>query len=162
MTTTSNTIHGDNDWSDLLDRHTPVVWLVARSHRLDHADAADAVQNTWTALAEHLPRINSPDRLRSWLVTTARRESLRIRSRRDRDQDLPASCPEPCVSVRDRQVWLAFGALSDRCRLLLALHAHAPELSHAQLAAALEMATGSVGPTRTRCLDHLRRLLPAE
>ncbi|HEX2130489.1 MAG TPA: sigma-70 family RNA polymerase sigma factor, partial [Actinophytocola sp.] len=104
---------------------------VARSHRLDHAAAADAVQNTWTALAEHLPRIDCPDRLRSWLVTTA----------------------------RDRQLWLAFDALPDRCRLLLALHAHAPELSHGQLAAALEMPAGSVGSTRTRCLDHLRRLL---
>ena len=31
-------------------------------------------------------------------------------------------------------------------------------LSYADLAAVLEMPVGSLGPTRARCLDHLRRL----
>ena len=69
-------------WPELVGRHATTVWVVARSHRLDRTDAADAVQNTWTALAEYLPRLTSPERLRAWLVTTARRESLRIQARR--------------------------------------------------------------------------------
>ena len=157
-----------NAWHELVRRHSPLVWVVARSHRLDRADAADAVQNTWTALAEHLPRLTTPDRLRAWLVTTARRESLRIQQRRV--QERPASCfdesalvhePEPRVlrTARDRAVKLAFDRLPDRCRTLLALHANAPELTYAQLAAALEMNPTSVGRTKSRCLDHLRRLL---
>lgn len=173
MNTESDLVHdllvGDpKAWDQLVRRHSQLVWVVARSHRLDRTDAADAVQNTWTALAEHLPRLTTPDRLRAWLVTTARRESLRILERRS--QERPAPCPgetalvhgpEPRVlgTARDRAVKLAFDRLPDRCRTLLALHANAPELTYAQLAAALEMNTTSVGRTKSRCLDHLRRLL---
>lgn len=153
-------------WGELVDRYSPTVWVVARSYRLNRADAADAVQNTWTALAEHLPRLTTPDSLRAWLVTTVRRESLRIRARRTRERTLegepePAHGPEPVVlhSARDRAFRQAFEALPDRCRILLALHANAPELTYTQLAASLEMNATSVGPTRSRCLAHLRRLL---
>jgi len=101
-------------------------------------------------------------------VTTARRESLRNLARRgepgssDADEPVPiVSGPEPLAlsTARDRTLWLAFDALPDRCRALLALHARAPELSHGQLAAALEIGPASVGRTRGRCLEHLRRLL---
>jgi RNA polymerase sigma factor (sigma-70 family) len=152
-------------WPELVRRHAATVWVVARSHRLDRTDAADAVQNTWIALAEYLPRLTSPERLRAWLVTTARRESLRIRERRG--VELPAddagetdpSDQDLLRTARDRTLWHAFECLPDRCRTLLALHANAPELSHAQLARLLELNAGSVGRTKSRCLDHLRRLL---
>jgi RNA polymerase sigma factor (sigma-70 family) len=158
-------------WNELLDRHTQLVWVVARSHRLDRSDAADAVQHTWTALAEHLPRLADPDRLCAWLVTTTRRESLRIRRRRVQEHpagpfDGPALDHEPepraLYAARDHALRSAFGCLPERCRTLLALHANAPELSYTQLAAALEMNAASIGRTKSRCLDHLRRLLAGE
>src|ERR671939_1184885 len=70
---------GDQEaWNAIVDRYTNLLWSVARGHRLGTADAADVVQTTWLRLVEHLQEIREPDRLTAWLITTARRENLRL------------------------------------------------------------------------------------
>src|SRR5947199_10585188 len=64
-------------WNELVERYQGLVWATARSFRLSRADAADVAQTTWLRLVENLDRIRDPERLGSWLATTARRESLR-------------------------------------------------------------------------------------
>jgi len=158
---------GDRDaWHELVARHAALVWAVTRAHRLAGADAADASQNTWIALAEHLPRLRNPDRVAGWLATTARRECLRIvlQGRREvplPDVEPPGASQEPALlrTVRDRLLWQAFDALPHRCRQLLGLLAHAPELTYVQLSRALGIKVNSIGRTRRRCLDELRRTL---
>jgi DNA-directed RNA polymerase specialized sigma24 family protein len=49
--------------------------------------------------------------------------------------------------------------LSDRCRTLLRALAYSPDDSYVEVSAALGMPVGSIGPTRSRCLQHLRREL---
>lgn len=149
-------------WRTLVDKYTPVVWAVARAHRLQGADAADAVQNTWLALAEHLPRLRRPDRVSAWLTTTTRRECLRILLRGRREFpldtfDIPVT-PEPPIfrETRDRLLWQAFAKLPSRCRKLLSLLAHSPELTYVQLSRALGLQVTSIGRTRGRCLNELR------
>jgi len=155
-------------WSALVRQYAPLVWAVARRHRLSRADAADASQNTWIAVARRLPTLRRPDRLAGWIATTARRECLKIRAAGGRE--IPAdhvdaepvdAGPEPSVlrSARDRLLWQAFAALPGRCRDLLWLLAQAPELTYAQLGRALGIKVNSVGQTRGRCLDLLRRRL---
>ncbi len=154
-------------WQQLVCRYTPVVWKIARSFRLDTEDAADVVQNTWAALAEHLPRMRHPDRLSAWLTTTARRESLRVLRHGSREvpvadvDDARGASPEPQVLLadRDRLMWAAFAELPVRCRQLLGLLAFAPDLTYVQLSRAVGIEVGSVGRTRGRCLDELRRRL---
>jgi RNA polymerase sigma factor (sigma-70 family) len=138
---------------------------VTRAHRLRGADAADASQNTWAALAEHLPRLRDPDRVAGWLATTARRECLRILLQGRREVPLEGleigTYEEPAVfrTARDRLLWQAFATLPARCRQLLGLVAHAPELTYVQLSRALGIKVNSIGQTRGRCLDVLRRRL---
>lgn len=149
-------------WRELVSRYAPIVWAVARTHRLRGADAADAAQNTWIALAEHLPRLRRPDRLPAWLATTARRECLRIATRVGREIPLDGlEIAEPPVFHTDgeRHLWTAFARLPRRCRELLGLLAHAPKLTYAQLSRALGLKVTSIGRTRGRCLDQLRRAL---
>jgi RNA polymerase sigma factor (sigma-70 family) len=152
-------------WHELVHRHASVVWSVTRAHRLRGADAADASQNTWAALAQHLPKLRNPERLAGWLATTARRECLRIllQGRREVPLDeieIPAyEEPEVFRSARDKLLWQAFGALPDRCRQLLGLLVHAPELTYVQLSRALGIKVNSIGQTRGRCLQTLRRKL---
>lgn len=153
-------------WHELVRRHAAVVWSVTRAHRLRGADAADASQNTWTALAEHLPKLRRPERLPAWLATTARRECLRVllRGRREvplDDLEIPGADPEPPIfrAARDRLLWQAFSLLPLRCRQLLGLLAHAPDLTYVQVSRALGVNVGSIGRTRGRCLDQLRRKL---
>lgn len=154
-------------WPLLLRRFAPLVHVVARSHRLDLADTADVVQNTWTALAEHLPALSRPERLRAWIVTTARRECVRVRERRGRELPAPGvpDRTEPGPERRlvgatgERALRRAVDRLPDRCRRLLRLQANAPEMTYAELAGALNLHQDSVGTTRARCLEHLRRVL---
>lgn len=159
-------------WRDLVGRFANLVWSVARSHRLDHADAADVCQTTWLRLAEHLGSLREPSRLPGWLATTARRESLRVIAGRRRemagalpdgpDPD-PAAGPETLVLIgdRDTRLWRAFDELPQRCQQLLRLLATEPDLSYAEVGVVLGIPVGSIGPTRGRCLESLRRRLTA-
>jgi DNA-directed RNA polymerase specialized sigma24 family protein len=51
----------------------------------------------------------------------------------------------------------ASGQLPPHCQQLLALLLHDPPLSYAQISARLHIPVGSIGPSRRRCLDKLRR-----
>jgi RNA polymerase sigma factor (sigma-70 family) len=69
----------------LIDRYASVVWSTVRSVRLADADVHDAVQNTWLRMIEHLGDLRDAERLPGWLVTVARRESLKILRRGRRE-----------------------------------------------------------------------------
>src|SRR5919197_892261 len=61
-----------------VEHFTGLVWSIAGSYGLSRADSADVVQVTWLRLVEHLGRLKDPSRVGAWLVTTARRECLRL------------------------------------------------------------------------------------
>ncbi len=174
MDTNTEIIHaartGPAGWDALVERYSRLVWSVPRSFRLSHPDAADVYQCTWLCLAEHLNRIREPESLAVWLVRTATRQSinvLRLRGREvpaDRwEPEAGSPTPEDVVLGNDRahRLWTALTMLNERCQRLLRIAAHSPEVSYAQVADALGMKLGSVGPTRRRCLVALRRQLAA-
>jgi RNA polymerase sigma factor (sigma-70 family) len=162
-------------WDLLVRSYTGMVWAVATGHRLGPADAGEVVQTTWLRLLENLERIREPERVGGWLATTARREAqrvLRLRARElmtqdegelDRAAGPAAQTPESVVldTDRARRVRAAFAQLPERCRRLLQLVVVVSP-PYAEVAAALDMPVGSIGPTRARCLDRLRRLLAAQ
>jgi RNA polymerase sigma factor (sigma-70 family) len=163
---------GERDaWDEIVRRYAGLVLAVARAHGLDAHAAADVSQVTWLRLVEHLDRLRQPERLGAWLATTARRESLRtVRLARREvatdDQDLerghdqmPPLDAELLAAERDAELWRAFGSLSERCQRLLGLMVADPPLRYAEIAAALDRPIGSLGPTRRRCLDCLRRAM---
>lgn len=156
-------------WRAIVDRYTPMLWRIARVHRLHDADAADVCQFCWLTLADSLRSIRNPERLGSWLATTARHESLRLararlRENTESDWETRGSTePGPervaLLGDRDAALWAAVNDLPERCRTLLTLIAVAPELSYPQLARAAGIPLGSVGPNRGRCVSHLRSQL---
>lgn len=165
-------------WAELVRRYAGLVWSVARAFRLDRADAADVSQTTWLRLAEHVGAIRDADRLPGWLATTTRRESLRLLAARGREiptdltddpgPDGPESLvnshsPEHHVLVDDRNaaLWRGLAMLPTRCQQLLRLVASAPELAYRDIAAALDLPIGGIGPTRARCLQRLKIVLSA-
>jgi RNA polymerase sigma factor (sigma-70 family) len=158
-------------WGELVARFSGLLWATARAHRLSAADSADAVQTTWLRLVENLERIDHPERLGGWLATTARRECLLVLRRGRREPAVPTDevfehLPdqrEPLdaallATERDAALWRVFDELSDRCRRLLRVLLADPAPAYADVAAALDMPIGSIGPTRQRCLGRLRRL----
>ncbi|WP_203671428.1 RNA polymerase sigma factor [Catellatospora methionotrophica] len=166
---------GDGDqraWNTIVDRYSGLVWSVARSHRLGQADAADVFQATWLRLVEHLGAIREPERLGSWLATTARRESLAVLRRAGRDlpvgdlltlepRDRPTAEVDSDLLRRERDgaLWQEFARLPGQCQSVLRLLMMDPAPSYAEVSAALDIPIGSIGPTRARCLDQLRRRL---
>lgn len=163
---------GDEEaWSELVERFAGLVWSVARSHGLSEADAADVCQTTWLRLVEHLDRLRQPELVASWLVTSARRESLRTLRHSGREvptEEIESAdsdderWPPPGSQTPDERhqaLWQAFAQLTQRCRMLLRVWATASDLSYGQIATGLGIPVGSVGPTRARCLEQLRRIL---
>lgn len=159
-------------WEDLVGRFAGLVWGIARSHRLGDADAADVSQTVWLRLVEHLPGLREPAAIGGWLATTTRHESLRVLRRSGREMpadDLPVLSDSPDndptpeeVAVRQESnaaLWQALDTLSLRCRTLLRALATWPDANYAQVSEALDMPIGSIGPTRARCLVHLRRAM---
>jgi len=157
-------------WNELVDEHSRLLWSVARSFRLDAADANDVVQTTWLRLLEHLDRIEDPTRLIGWLVTTARREAMRVLRRSGRERpviedtvlDRPDDGPPVDAALlqdeRNRALWEAFARLGEKCRQLLRVAVTHPQ-AYEEISEALGMPVGSIGPTRRRCLTQLRALL---
>jgi RNA polymerase sigma factor (sigma-70 family) len=164
-------------WDELVRGHAGLVWTVARLHGLSSSDAADVSQVTWLRLVEHIGGLREPERLSAWLATTARREASRVaraaalqvpmeeppEGRPGAGQDDTPADSQVLLAERDALLWEAFGTLTPRCRELLGLLLVADdELSYAEVSQVLDMPVGSIGPTRARCLDCLRRTVTVD
>ena len=146
-----------------------LLWAIARGHRLSHADAADVAQTAWLRLLQNLHRLEDPSRVGAWLATTARREclrKLRASAREIPDDEPPepvsesADIDQPLLEAeRDATLWAAFGRLPTRDQALLRMLVVDPQPSYEEIGAALDMPIGSIGPTRARALERLRREL---
>jgi RNA polymerase sigma factor (sigma-70 family) len=158
-------------WEHLSRRFGNMVLAIARSCRLGDADVGEVFQTTWLRLVENIGRIEQPERIGAWLATTARRESLRLvrgKARIAFDSDAFEYLPDlkaPNVDAtllseeRSAAVREAYAKLPPRCQRLLGLLASSDPPSYQDVSKILDMPIGSIGPTRGRCLEHLRRIL---
>jgi RNA polymerase sigma factor (sigma-70 family) len=165
--------HGEAEaWDQIVGQFAGLVWSVARSYRLDRAATDDVVQTVWLRLAEHCGRIRQPERLAAWLATTTRNEALRVfrQSARvttsgddrvfDGGDTTSPGIDERIIDIDDRsEVMAAFRELSVEDQQLLRLLCAVPALDYETIAEIIGRPIGSIGPTRARCLERLRRLL---
>ena len=163
--------HGDQRaWDALVERYAPLVWSVCRQYRLGE-DAGDVAQTVWLALVSQLGAIRDPAALAGWLSTTTRRECARAARATRR---LPAAGPvldvadlpderigiaeeELLAAERRAALRQAFAELPAASRELVALLLADPPLPYAEISARLGIPVGSIGPSRARCLEKLRR-----
>lgn len=163
---------GDDDaLGHIVTELSPVLWHVARAAGLSPGDAEDVLQTVWTALVAHLGSVRDPAALIGWLVVTTRRESWRVRETGRRqlpaDAEWLSTMPDPgpgsedqvIINEQRRALWAAVRQLSPRCQELIRIVAFVPRPDYQTVAAELGMPTGSIGPTRGRCLAKLRALL---
>ncbi|MFI5954568.1 RNA polymerase sigma factor [Cryptosporangium sp. NPDC051539] len=158
-------------WGALVDRYAPLLWSVCRRYELTSADADDVAQVVWLRLLEHLPTLRSPAALPGWLLTTTRRECVRLariaQGRATAERPLlvdvvpdgrgPAADEALLRAERNDALRAAFAQLGERCRELLALLLRDPRPPYAQISKDLGIPIGSIGPHRVRCLAALRR-----
>jgi RNA polymerase sigma factor (sigma-70 family) len=167
-------------WRAVVDRFDAGLHAVAHGYGLDSASVDDAVQQTWLAAVTHLAALRESAALWGWLRRILHRECLRAVSRANREmpvveQELgepvaavhvalraaPAPTPEDQV-IRNAQVAalrVALRRLSRREQQLMTLLSDSHEHSYTDIAAALGLPVGSIGPTRARCIAKLRPLL---
>ena len=158
-------------WDALVERYAPLIWSICRKYRLDRADADDVSQSVWLHLVDHLGKIREPAALAGWLATTTRRECGRlVRTARrphtvvyaldaENMADAHSDVAEQEVLAAERHAALraAFAALHPAAQQLIILLVADPPVPYAEISATLAMPIGSIGPTRSRCLDRMRR-----
>jgi RNA polymerase sigma factor (sigma-70 family) len=162
-------------WEELVARFGGMIAATGRRYRLTPADIAELQQTTWLRLVENLHRIEQPERVGGWLATTARRESLQLLRRAAKyhggadqmlanmpDKHLPEPDARPIADERDAVLKAAWDRLKPRCQELLSLLVADDPMGYKDLSKLLQMPVGSIGPTRGRCLEHLRRLVAEE
>jgi RNA polymerase sigma factor (sigma-70 family) len=165
-------------WEALIKRYQRLIYSIPIKARLSQEDASDIFQSVCLKLYEKLNTIRDGERISSWLITTTSRECWRIAARNRRDAipsgsddenssnliEIPATGlladEEREVLERQHQVRQAVEALPDRCRELISmLFYNESELSYVDIAGRMKMPVPSIGPTRARCLEKLRKLL---
>jgi RNA polymerase sigma factor (sigma-70 family) len=158
-------------WDELIERYSPLVWSICVRYQLARHDIDDVGQSVWLLLVEQIGRLREPAALPGWLATTTRRECLRIlRAARRPDQvELPPEGQMPSdpdaamieqeiiVAERDAALRAAFAELPPSCHELLSMLMSDPPCAYADISATLGIPVGSIGPTRARCLNRLRR-----
>lgn len=153
----------------LVDLLNPLLWHTARGQGLARTAAEDVVQTAWLRLCTHADKVESPEAVTAWLMTTVRRESWRA-ARKSGKEDLtevepegmdPEPGPELGAVLSEQQgvLWRHVAQLTPRCQHLLRIIAFADRPDYATIADTLGMAVGSIGPTRGRCLTALREAL---
>jgi RNA polymerase sigma factor (sigma-70 family) len=162
-------------WRELVARFSGMIAAVGRRYGLSSADVNELQQTTWLRLVEHCSRIEHPERVGGWLATTARRESLQILKRASKyttgADELLANMPNhhapeldagPLAEERNAVLRAAWGKMKPRCRQMLSLLLADEGMAYKDLSELLSMPVGSIGPTRMRCLEHLKRLIAGD
>jgi RNA polymerase sigma factor (sigma-70 family) len=157
-------------WRRLLEKYERLVFSVPRRYGLSTDDAADVTQLTFTILVQSIDKLPEDSKLGGWLTTVARRHTWRLLERNRRqgigkhavlDENTMGGNTE-IMENWELGEWLNHGLsmIGRSCRdLLFALYLDPQQPSYAEVAARLGMAVGSVGPTRIRCLERLKRVL---
>jgi RNA polymerase sigma factor (sigma-70 family) len=159
-------------WNEIVDRYTPLVVSVIYKHRLRPADAADVNQTLWLRLVEQIGRLREPEALPGWIMTTTRNECLRVLRVQQRthlydplsesdaleSEQVDADVEADLLAVERRQALRdGFAELTDQCKRLLTKLMTDPPPSYQVVSEELAMPVGSIGPTRIRCLEKLRK-----
>jgi RNA polymerase sigma factor (sigma-70 family) len=161
-------------WDEIFRRYGKLVTATVRSFRLQDADALDAIQMTWLRFAENAHQVRFPERLGGWLVTTARRECLRIlrdaKMTLTSEDRVPEGVADPSVNPEQQVINMEtvqslhrlVAELPPRRRMLVRFLFDDDQRSYAEVARLVGIPPGGIGPTRARALRQLREKLFAQ
>jgi RNA polymerase sigma factor (sigma-70 family) len=158
-------------WNELVERYAPLISAICRRHRLDRVDAEDVSQSVWLRVVAQLDTIREPAALPGWIATTTRRECGRVvRAARGPHaasyaldaENLPdgqaeVAGQELLAAERRAALHEAFTDLPGAWQQLVTELTMDPPTPYAEVSARLGIPVGSIGPTRSRCLNRMRR-----
>jgi RNA polymerase sigma factor (sigma-70 family) len=168
-------LHGNEEaWSLLIDKYKALIYSIPVKYGLPSQEAADVFQATCAELLLRLPELREPRALPKWLMQVAHHECYRWKRQqqrmvsRDADPDLPEPETPPIAesviqqTQEEQMLREAMSSLTPQCRRLVELlFFEMPARSYVDVAKELGLAVGSIGFTRQKCMDRLRRQLDA-
>lgn len=160
-------------WSMLVDRYERLVYSVARRTGLSSEAASDVFQSTFVALFRELDHSERIASLPRWLAVVAARESYRVRRVEMKHSGADFETLDDALAAEDRAVddevlrseqarlvREALDTLPPKCQSVLGA-LFLEDQDYLQTSESLKMPIGSLGATRQRCLQKLRRRLEA-
>ena len=165
-------LEGDEDaWSALLDRYKRLIYSIPIKYHLTTQEATDIFQDVCVDLLAELPRLREPRALPKWLAQVTSHRCARLKQLAARlpsasgEADALAGLPDTADLTeqvlleveREQALRDAVAALPPRCRQLIqALFFETPARPYREIARQLNLAGGSIGFIRGRCLGRLR------
>jgi RNA polymerase sigma factor (sigma-70 family) len=161
----------------LVDRFQRLIFAIPRRAGLDEEQAADVFQDVFLTLFEKIGAIEQPERIRSWLVTTAKfktwsvvRNSKGLYSPATEEEmeaemgalrDETPLADEVLVEMEQQHlIRTAIGELDERCRKILSMiYLSDTPASYAEVAATIGVGETSISPLRARCLKKVEKKL---
>jgi len=164
-------------WNALVDRYQRLIITIPRRAGLSEEQAADVFQEVFLTLFEKLNEIEQPDRIRSWMVTTAKFKTWGIirgakgfyspETEEEMEAEM-AGLPDASPLADDvlieleqqHQIRTALKELEERCRKILSMiYLQDAAASYAEVASAIGVGETSISPMRSRCLQKLAKIL---
>jgi len=164
-------------WEELVKRYSRLIYGIALRRNLSEDDAADVFQTVCIKLLANLEKLKDDQHLLGWMITTAKHECSHLLRQRQRHQtSLPPVLSESILESRSvGDVWpddlvmqleeehlvhLAVADMNIRCRQLIELlYLTDPPTTYLDVSRRLDIPSGSIGPTRARCLKGLKEKL---
>ena len=138
---------------------------------------ADVFQDVLLTLFEKLDAIEQPEKLRSWLVSTAKFKTWAVvrAGKGDRSPQTEEEMEAEIANIADRSpladevlieleqqhlIRTAMKELEERCRKILSMiYLREQPARYAEVAGAIGVGETSISPPRARCLKKLERIL---
>ncbi len=164
-------------WDALVDRYQRLIFAIPRRAGLSEEQAADVFQEVFLTLVEKIDAIEQPERIRSWIVTTAKfktwgviRGSKGLYSPETEEEmeaemaaivDKSPLADDMLIELEEQHlIRNALKLLEERCQQILSMiYLCDPAASYAEVADAIGVGETSISPLRSRCLKKLEKVL---
>jgi RNA polymerase sigma factor (sigma-70 family) len=167
----------ESAWNELVERYQRLIATIPRRAGLSEEQTSDVFQEVFLTLFEKLDEIEQPDKLRSWLVTTAKFKTWGIirgqkgfySAETEEEMELEMAsladnsplADEVLIELEQQhQIRTALLQMEERCQKILSMiYLRDSAASYAQVAVAIGVGETSISPMRKRCLDKLAKIL---
>lgn len=164
-------------WEQLVDRYQRLIYAIPRRAGLTEEQCADVFQEVFLVLFQKLDEIEQPERIRSWIVTTAKfktwaivRSSKGLYSPADDEEmevemsrlaDRSPLADEILIELEQQHlVRAALKMLEERCQIILSMiYMQQNSASYAEVGRAIGVGETSISPLRSRCIKKLEKIL---
>jgi RNA polymerase sigma factor (sigma-70 family) len=168
----------ESAWEIIVLKYQKLLFSIPRRAGLSYDLSADVLQDVFTTLFLKIDSLESPEFLKAWLLTTTRFKTINLIQREtrikpryidDEENDFALQIPDGSIPAdealirleQESQIEKAFALIDDRCKQLIKmLYLETEQVSYTKIAEVLGIPSGSIGPTRARCLQKLIKMLP--